>query len=88
MAEGYKHIVYKGPLCNQINREANLRWDKHTGRGEGLSSFVPVKADGRGDKYAVLSDGHEVYMIVATAASYKKRGMGLTSFVPVKASGV
>ena len=38
MAEGYKHIVHKGALCNQINREANLRWDKHTGCGEELSS--------------------------------------------------
>ena len=81
MAEGYKHIVYRGPRCNQINREANLQWDK-----QGLTSFVPVKADGqapwnaktgkvgRGNRYAVLHDRYEVYMTVATAASYKKHG--------------
>ena len=59
MAEGYKHIVYKGPRCNKINREADLRWDKHSGRG---------------DRYAVLHDGDEVYMIVATAPAFKKHG--------------
>ena len=32
------------------------------------------KHEGRGDRYAVLNGGDEVYMIVATAASYKKRG--------------
>ena len=73
---GYKHIVYKSPRCNQINRDDDLRWDK-----QGLTSFVPAKAKtgkagrgDRGDRYAVLNDGDEVYMIVATAASYKKRG--------------
>ena len=59
MAEGYKHIVYKGPKCHQINQEADLRWDKATECG---------------DRYAVLHDGYDTYMIVATPASFKKRG--------------
>ena len=58
-AAGHRYTIYRSPRCGRINRNDDLRWDKY---------------EGRGDRYAVLSDGHEVLMIVATAPAFKKRG--------------
>ena len=58
-AAGYRHVVYRSPRCGRINRNDDLRWDKH---------------ERRGDRYAVLNDGDEVFYIVATAPAFRKRG--------------